>query len=126
VFSVVFSPDGKTLLSGSTDFTARLWVVRPLVRLGPPLQHEGAVTAVDISSDGRMLLTASHDKTVRLWKMPVPLVGDARRISLWVQSLTAMTLDEAGNVHILDDDAWESCRGKLEAAGGPPRSGAEQ
>ena len=37
VRSVAFSPDGKTLASGSTDNTVRLWDVATGTELGAPL-----------------------------------------------------------------------------------------
>jgi len=64
---VAFSPDGKTLLTGSEDRTAQLWDAATGERLGRPLEHAGAVWAVAFSPDGRSILTGSQDGAVRLW-----------------------------------------------------------
>jgi WD40 repeat protein len=67
VWAVAFSPDGKAVLTGSWDKTARLWAVGTGQPLGPPLQHQAEVRAVAFSPDGKTVLTGSWDKTARLW-----------------------------------------------------------
>ena len=42
VWSVAFSPDGKTILTGSFDKTARLWDAATGRPLGQPMEHSGA------------------------------------------------------------------------------------
>jgi hypothetical protein len=75
VNSVVFSPDGHTLASGSDDQTVRLWNVTDPAHptpLGQPLTaHTGFVYAVVFSADGHTLASGSRDQTVRLWGMNV-------------------------------------------------------
>jgi WD40 repeat protein len=66
--AVAFSPDGKTVLTGSVDNTARLWETAAGKPLGPPLQHQDLVVAVAFSPDGKTVLTGSIDKTSRLWE----------------------------------------------------------
>jgi WD40 repeat protein len=67
VSKVAFSPDGKTMLTGSYDHTARLWDSATGMPLGAPLSHQGPVVAVAFSPDGKRVLTGSHDHTARLW-----------------------------------------------------------
>ena len=68
VYSVAFSPDGKTLASASRDRTVRLWNVATHRQIGNPLTgHAGGVTSVAFSPDGKTLATGSGDRTVRLW-----------------------------------------------------------
>jgi WD40 repeat protein/Tfp pilus assembly protein PilF len=67
VFSVAFAPDGKTVLSGSADKTARVWEVATGRELRRFKGHEGDVYCVVYSADGRRGLSGSEDGTARLW-----------------------------------------------------------
>jgi WD40 repeat protein len=76
VFSVAFSPDGKTLASGNNDATIILWDVsnRQLpVQLGAPLSgHSRWVSSIAFSPDGKTLASGSGDNTIILWDMSDP------------------------------------------------------
>ena len=68
VTAVAYSPDGRTLATGSWDSTVRLWDVATHTQLGEPLLgHRDTVNSVAFSPDGRTLATGSDDKTVLLW-----------------------------------------------------------
>jgi len=67
VYSVAFSPDGKTLASGSGDHTVELSEARTGQGLATLKGHDGFVTSVAFSPDGKTLASGSDDNTVKLW-----------------------------------------------------------
>ena len=69
VTSVAFSPDGQTVLTGSYDYTARLWRVSDGLQLRSLQGHTHAVMSVAFSPDGQTVLTGSMDTTARLWRV---------------------------------------------------------
>ena len=94
VFSVAFSPDGRTLAAGSKDKTVWLWDVTNPVRPRPTGQFKGAtswINAVAFSPDGSLLADGSSDGSAQLWD-----VATARPVA---------TLPDPGPVTTL---AWDS------------------
>jgi len=67
VISVAFSPDGKYVLTGSLDKTAKLWDLDKGVVVRTFVGHTGAVESVVFSPDGKYVLTGSSDKSAKLW-----------------------------------------------------------
>jgi WD40 repeat protein len=67
VNEVSFSPDGKTLASGSEDKTVKLWDVETGKELKTLKGHQDSVNSVSFPPDGKTLASASRDKTVKLW-----------------------------------------------------------
>jgi WD40 repeat protein len=64
---VASSPDGKTVVTGSRDKTARLWDVETGRQVGEDMVHRGTITVVLFSPDGQTVATGSADQTARLW-----------------------------------------------------------
>ncbi|OQY21850.1 MAG: hypothetical protein B6I34_06775 [Anaerolineaceae bacterium 4572_32.1] len=88
VKSVVFSPDGSLLASGSVDSTVRLWDVTEGRQVRVFSGHSSEIESVAFSPDGSLLASASWDLTVRLWDVAsgnelVTLTGH----SSWIKSV---------------------------------------
>jgi WD40 repeat protein len=69
VNSVAFSPDGRHILSGSSDRTLRLWELSTGRCLRTFEGHTGQVKSVSLSPDGRYALSGSSDNTLKLWDL---------------------------------------------------------
>jgi len=67
VESVSFSPDGRTLATGSDDGTIRLWDISKGSLTRTINAHLNDVEGVAFSLDGRIIATASDDGTVKQW-----------------------------------------------------------
>ena len=64
---VAFSPDGKTLASGSHDNTVKLWDPTAGSELRTLKGHTSSVMCVAFSPAGKTLASGSGDQTVKLW-----------------------------------------------------------
>jgi WD40 repeat protein len=88
VRSVVYSPDGRHIISGSNDKTIQIWDAKTGSAIRKPLQwHSSEVRSVACSPDGRHIASGSSDGTIRIWDAetgtPVgkPLVGHRKSVA---------------------------------------------
>ena len=65
VMSVAISPDMRTLVSGGTDNTIKVYSTSMSTLTG----HGYAVNSLVISSDGQTLVSGSDDATIKVWDM---------------------------------------------------------
>ncbi len=62
-----FSPDGRYLVSSSSDHTARIWQVPSMKLVAVLPHHEDDVESVAISDDNQWIATCSRDHHVRVF-----------------------------------------------------------
>jgi WD40 repeat protein len=88
VWSIAFSPDGKTLASSSSDRTVKLWHVSSGECLKSLQGHSRQIRTVAFSPDGKTLASGSDDQSIRLWHQHT---GECLRVlqghSSWISSL---------------------------------------
>jgi WD40 repeat protein len=66
--AVAFSPDGRTVATGSADGNVRLWDAATRQEIGPPMSSDAKpVAAVAFSPDGTLVAASSADGNVQLW-----------------------------------------------------------
>jgi WD40 repeat protein/Tfp pilus assembly protein PilF len=87
VISIAYTPDGKHLLSGSYDKTARLWDAETGEQVLEYGDATGAIEAVAISPDGRLAAIGGYEKAIRLLRLrplsnrkPEPLIAEPPRV----------------------------------------------
>jgi len=110
VTSVAFSPDGKTILTGSLDKTARLWDAATGRPVGPPMEHSGEVMSVAFSPDGKTIVTGSFDGKAWLWDtatgrpigQPLPHSGGVGSAAFSPDGKTIVTGDSSTNARLWD------------------------
>ena len=64
--AMAFTPDGKTLVSGSEDKTVQLWKTNGVKR-ATLRGHQGWVTTVAFSSDGEIVASGDSNKIIKVW-----------------------------------------------------------
>ena len=69
VEALAFLPDGRWAVSGSEDWTLRLWDLENNRVVRTYEGHGATVHAVAITPDGKSILSASEDRTLRLWDL---------------------------------------------------------
>ena len=97
VFSLSFSPDGKTLATGHRDTTVRLWDVETRTPKVIFKGHTDFVRGVCFGPDGKTLVSGSWDKTVRLWdvttkKHKITLKGHTHHVNNVAYSIDGSTI----------------------------------
>ena len=69
VYSLAFTPDGQTLVSGSWDNTVKLWQMNTRQEIQTLTGHSDDIRCVIVSPDGQTLASSGEDKTIKLWQL---------------------------------------------------------
>ncbi|CAE6488371.1 unnamed protein product [Rhizoctonia solani] len=115
--SVMFSPDGTRLVSGSEDCTIRTWVAGGACSCDLLLtRHTAPVNSVAFSLDGTQLISGSKDHTIRLWDA---ISGELRlSLSGHTKSVTCTRFSHCGSFVVSGSDdrtirIWDTRKGTL-------------
>jgi WD40 repeat protein len=86
---VLFTRDGRTLVSCSEDATIKLWDVATGEERGLLKGHSAKIMSIAIAPDDRTLASAGLDKTIRLWNIETKqLIGVLEGHTQLVRSLS--------------------------------------
>ena len=64
---MALSPDGSRIVTGSNDYTAKVWNAHTGECERTLQGHRDSVTSVAVSPDGSRIMTGSHDRTAKVW-----------------------------------------------------------
>ena len=96
VDAVALSPDGKYLVTGSQDKTAKLWQVSTGREIKTFSGHSNWVTSIAFTPNGKYVVTGSRDNTAKLWDVTtgkeIRTFADLSERSLGIKSV-AITSD---------------------------------
>ena len=130
VRSAVFSPDGKRIVTGSFDGTAKVWEAASGRELVTLKGHRGEIYSVAFSPDGERVVTGSQDSMAKVWEAAsgrelltlqghgarinsVAFSPDGRRVVTGSQDATAKVWDAANGRELLtlqghSNDVWST------------------
>ncbi|MCB2102453.1 MAG: c-type cytochrome [Rhodobacterales bacterium] len=96
VRAIAVSPDGARVLTGSFDYSARLWDFTDQGELAVLEGHTGPVNAVAFLPDGQRALTAGDDRTVLLWDLSGPTPKPLRTLTGHEHKIVALAVSPDG------------------------------
>jgi WD40 repeat protein len=105
VWCVAYSPDGKTVVSGSLDDSVRVWNLSTGEEVRVLMGHTQTVTAVAYSPDGERIVSGSEDQSVRIWDLSTGkevwvkhVVGKVRAVAYSPDGMHFVSGSEDGSV----------------------------
>ncbi len=116
VVSVQFSPDGKKVVTGSWDKTARIWDAKNGILLHTLEGHTDWVGLAVFSHDGSRIITASNDHLAKIWDASSgKLLHTLKGHTDWVNSIDFSPDDSLIVTTSSDHTAriWDASSGKL-------------
>jgi len=66
---VVYFPDGRQIVSGSTEGVIRFWDARTGEETIPPLHSPSSIHSLLLAKDGRRIIAGMGDGTVNVWSL---------------------------------------------------------
>ncbi|MGB7510403.1 MAG: hypothetical protein WBP54_03835, partial [Pelodictyon phaeoclathratiforme] len=111
VTSAAFSPDGRFVVTASSDNTARVWDAQTGKPASQPMLHAGIVNSAQFSPDSRFVVTASLDNTARVWEI-LPKGGERMALALahFGEAVGQMRINDMGGEEKLSADEYLQLR----------------
>jgi len=132
VFTVTYSPDGKHIVSGSSDSTICIWNVETGHMVSRFLKgHNDSVWSVAYSPNGKHIVSGSSDKTICIWDAETEKVvsgplkghnGDVFSVAYSPDGKHIVSGSHDKTILIWDAETGQVVSGPLKGHNGPIRS----
>ncbi|QRW15471.1 hypothetical protein RhiLY_14470 [Ceratobasidium sp. AG-Ba] len=129
--SMVFSPNGDYIVSGSNDKTIRIWSTVPSAetKVISSINRDSygclnEVKCIAISSDGSIVISGHKDRAIRIWDVETgravlaPLDGvshDIKLVGFSPDDTAIFCVSEGGTIHKWDAKSGKSLLGPLQS-----------
>ena len=95
IISIAVSEDSTFLVTGSRDYTVRIWALSSSTQIGMLEGHTSPIRSLSISKSGSLIASGCSDSTIKLWDShSQSLIGTLLGHSNWITSLK-FTPDES-------------------------------
>ncbi len=102
------TPDGKWVISASSDKTLKVWNLETGEELFSLTGHPFFITSVAVTPDGKRVISASYDQTLKVWGLESREVitsfsgdGGLRCCAVAPDGVTIVAGEDSGRVHFL-------------------------
>ncbi|MFM6155496.1 MAG: WD40 repeat domain-containing protein, partial [Sphaerospermopsis kisseleviana] len=102
------TPDGKKVVSGSSDKTLKIWHLETGKEISTLTCHTFWVATVSIAPNGKTVISGSYDNTLKLWNLETETListftGDTSIVCCAISpdGLTVVAGEQSGRVHFL-------------------------
>jgi len=106
VRSLAFSPDGRSLVSGSYDKTVKLWDIQTGGVVKTFHGHTNWVVSVSVSADCSIIASGSWDKTINLWNIQTGECHHVIEQQDWVYHVRFSPSDPQYLISVSGDKVW--------------------
>jgi WD40 repeat protein len=69
IMAVVFTPEGKKLITASADHTIKIWEVESGKQIASWVAHDSVIRDLAISPSGKLLVSCGGDHFARVWDL---------------------------------------------------------
>ena len=107
VNSLAFSSDGTLLVSGSDDYTVKLWDLQTGGVVKTFSGHADWVWSVSISADHTTIASGSNDRTIRLWDIKTGECHHTIKQSGYVMDVSFSPTDPQHLLSVCDGQVWQ-------------------
>ena len=111
VRDLTLSPDGRTLVSASFDYSAVVWQAPDIIEKTVLYAHEAAVNTARFSPNGEILATAGDDGRIYIWRKEVLENEDPEPIILSGHKGKVVNLSFSSDGNTLASASWDGSIG---------------